>query len=92
MLEVRRSVGKERSESCSDTVGAFARSDERAPDSLGVFDLLTLPPPTGDVVLYLHDPRRRNRQAAHGSRFKVKFVRPPKGKCAASRTKLGFQN
>ena len=25
-------------------------------------------------------PRRRNRQAAHGSRFKVKFVRPPKGK------------
>ena len=35
---------------------------------------------TGEVVLYLHDPRRRNRQAAHGSRFKVKFVRPPKGK------------
>ena len=34
---------------------------------------------TGEVVLYLHDPRRRNRQAAHGSRFKVKFVRPPKG-------------
>ena len=47
----------------------------------------TLPSPTGDVVLYLHDPRRRNRQAAHGSRFKVKFVHPPKGmvkrlKCA----------
>ena len=35
---------------------------------------------TGEVVLYLHDPRRRNRQAAHGSRFKVKFVRPPKGR------------
>ena len=34
----------------------------------------------GEVVLYLHDPRRRNRQAAHGSRFKVKFVRPPMGK------------
>ena len=32
---------------------------------------------TGEIVLYLHDPRRRNRQAAHGSRFKVKFVRPP---------------
>ena len=27
-----------------------------------------------------NDPRRRNRQAAHASRFKVKFVRPPKGK------------
>ena len=25
-------------------------------------------------------PRRRNRQAAHGSRFNVKFVRPLKGK------------
>ena len=35
---------------------------------------------TGEVVLYLNDPRRRNRQAAHGSRFKVKFVRLPKGK------------
>ena len=35
---------------------------------------------TGEVILYLNDPRRRNRQAAHGSRFKVKFVRPPKGK------------
>ena len=35
---------------------------------------------TGEVVLYLNDPRHRNRQAAHGSRFKVKFVRPPKGK------------
>ena len=34
---------------------------------------------TGEVVLYLNDSRRRNRQAAHGSRFKVKFVRPPKG-------------
>ena len=33
---------------------------------------------TGEVVLYLNDPRHR--QAAHGSRFKVKFVRPPKGK------------
>ena len=33
---------------------------------------------TGEVVLYLHDPRCRNRQAAHGSRFKVKFLRPPK--------------
>lgn len=32
---------------------------------------------TGEVILYLHDPRRRNRQAAHGSRFKVKFIRPP---------------
>ena len=27
-----------------------------------------------------NDPLRPNRQAAHGSRFKVKFVRPPKGK------------
>ena len=35
---------------------------------------------TGEVVLYLNDPHRRNRQAAHGSRFKVKFVRSPKGK------------
>ena len=35
---------------------------------------------TGDVVLYLLDPRRRNRQAAHGNRFKVKFVRLPSGK------------
>ena len=35
---------------------------------------------TGEIVLYLNDPRRRNRQPAHGSRFKVKFVRPPKGK------------
>ena len=35
---------------------------------------------TGEVILYLNDPRRRNRQAAHGSRFKVKFVRPQKGK------------
>ena len=26
------------------------------------------------------DSYLRNRQAAHGSRFKVKFVRPPKGK------------
>ena len=32
--------------------------------------------PVCEVVLYLYDPRRRNRQAAHGSRFKVKFVRP----------------
>ena len=31
---------------------------------------------TGEVVLYLHDARRPHRQAAHGSRFKVKFVRP----------------
>ena len=29
------------------------------------------------IMFYLHDPHRRNRQAAHGSRFKVKFVRPP---------------
>ena len=29
---------------------------------------------------YLNDPRHRHRQAAHGSRFKVKFVRPSKGK------------
>ena len=35
---------------------------------------------TGEIVLYLHDPRRPLRQPAHGSRFKVKFVRPPKGK------------
>ena len=34
---------------------------------------------TGEIVLYLNDPRRRNRQAAHGSRFKIKFARPPKG-------------
>ena len=33
---------------------------------------------TGEVVLYLHDSRRPHRQPAHGSRFKVKFVRPPK--------------
>ena len=33
---------------------------------------------TGEVILYLNDPRHRRRQAAHGSRFKVKFVRPPK--------------
>ena len=32
---------------------------------------------TGEVVLYLHDSRRPHRQPAHGSRFKVKFVRPP---------------
>ena len=35
---------------------------------------------TGEIVLYLNDPRHRHRQAAHGSRFKVKFVRPPKGR------------
>ena len=34
---------------------------------------------TGEVVLYLRDPHRRNRQAAHGIRFKVKFVRSQKG-------------
>jgi len=33
---------------------------------------------TGEVILYLHDPDKRRKQAAHGSRFKVKFVRPPK--------------
>ena len=35
---------------------------------------------TGEIVLYLHDSRRPHRQPAHGSRFKVKFVRPPEGK------------
>lgn len=33
---------------------------------------------TGEIVLYLPDPRHRARQAVHGSRLKVKFVRPPK--------------
>ena len=44
---------------------------------------------TGEIVLYLHDPRRRNRQAAHGSRFKVKFVRPPKGKQGGKMSESG---
>ena len=35
---------------------------------------------TGEVVLYLNDPRHRHRQAAHGILFKVKFVRSLKGK------------
>ena len=35
---------------------------------------------TGEIILYLNDPRNRRRQAAHGSRFKVKFTRPPSAK------------
>ena len=35
---------------------------------------------TGEIILYLNDPRNRRRQAAHGSRFKVKFARPPASK------------
>ncbi|MCQ2122463.1 MAG: hypothetical protein MJY78_11625 [Fibrobacter sp.] len=34
----------------------------------------------GEVVLYLNDSKHPHRQSAHGSRFKVKFVCPPKGK------------
>jgi len=32
---------------------------------------------TGEIVVYMLDEHRPHRQAAHGSRFKVKFVRPP---------------
>ena len=35
---------------------------------------------TGEIILYLHEPRNRRRQAAHGSHFKVKFTRPPASK------------
>ena len=59
---------------------AIVSAWERQPVDMPPPGMPTLPSPTGEVVLYLHDPRRRNRQAAHGSRFKVKFVRPPKGK------------
>ena len=35
---------------------------------------------TGQVVIYLNDRHNRRRQTAHGSRFTVKFVEPPKKK------------
>ena len=37
LFEVRRRVGNGRSEGCSDTVGEFDWSDEKAPDLLGFF-------------------------------------------------------
>lgn len=33
---------------------------------------------TGEVILYQNHPERPHKQAAHGSRFKVKFAKPPK--------------
>ena len=35
---------------------------------------------TGQVVIYFNDRHNRRRQTAHGSRFTVKFVEPPKKK------------
>ena len=48
LSEVRRRVGKGRSEGCSDTVGEFGWSDEKVPDPLGtsVNRLGRLGPPT----------------------------------------------